>query len=192
MRQGSARKPRMARPAWILCLMMLSSAALSHAERVYVSGYREVLLRSGPSVEHRILAVLKTGNEMDVVSEDGDYNLVVLPDGRQGHVLKSFLTTEAPPLRRIEELTAKVEAQAAELAELRGRNTELQTDNETLAKTSSNDKRLLHRLQQESSDLQRDIRLRWFLAGAGVLLAGWVMGWTRLRLRRRARNRSFT
>ena len=192
MKQGRARKPRMAWPAWILSLMMLLSATLCHAERAYVSGHREIMLRSGPSVEHRILAVLQTGNEMDVVSEEGDYNLVVLPDGRQGYVLKSFLTTEAPPLRRIEELTAKVEAQATELAELRGRNTELAADNETLAKKNSTDQRLLRRLQQESSDLQRDIRLRWFLAGAGVLLAGWVMGWTRLRLRRRARTRSFT
>lgn len=192
MRNGRGRKRRMARPAWLLGLIVFSSTALCHAERLYVSGYREVLMRSGPSVEHRILAVLKTGNELEAVSEEGDYSLVVLPDGRQGYVLKSFLTAEAPPSRRIEELTAKVEAQAAELAELRGRNTELLTDNETLATKSSNDTRLLRRLQQESSDLQRDIRLRWFLAGAGVFLAGWLMGWTRLRLRRRARNRSFT
>ncbi len=188
MRRGRGLKPRI----WLLGLIVLSYAPLCHAERVYVSGYREIMLRSGPSVEHRILAVLKTGNELEAVSEEGEYSLVVLPDGRQGYALKSFLTEEAPPLRQIEELTAKVEAQAAELVELRGRNTELVTDNEALAKKSSNDKRLLRRLQQESSDLQRDIRLRWFLAGAGVLLAGWIMGWTRLRLRRRARTRSFT
>ncbi len=188
MRRGRSRKPCI----WLLGLIVLSSASLCHAEKAYVSGHREIMLRSGPSVEHRILAVLQTGNEMEAVSEEGEYSLVVLPDGRQGYVLKSFLTGEAPPLRMIEELTAKVESQATELAALRGRNTELLAANETLTKNSSNDNRVLRRLQQESSDLQRDIRLRWFLAGAGVLLAGWLMGWTRLRLRKKVRNRSFT
>ncbi len=189
-RAGSSRS--LIRPVWILVLMMLSSGVLCHAQRLYVSGHREIMLRSGPSVEHRILAVLQTGNHMEVVSEEGDYNLVVLPDGRQGYVLKSFLTDEAPPQRQVDELTAKVEAQAGELELLRNRNAELMADNDSLTKNNQSDKRVLRRLQQESSDLQRDIRLRWFVAGAGVLLTGWLLGWTRVRLRRRARSRSFT
>ncbi len=180
------------RPAWLLGLVMLLSGPLSHAQTVYVSGHREIMLRSGPSVAHRIIAALQTGNEMEVEGEEGEYSLVSLPDGRRGYVLKNFLTTEAPPQRRVEELTAKVEAQAAELEQLRGENLQLAADNDKLSKETVNDKRLLRRLRQESSNLQRDMRLWWFVAGAGVLLIGWLMGWTRVRLRRKARARSFT
>ncbi len=186
------RNRRTARPAWIVGLTVLLSGAFSHAETFYVSGHRELMLRTGPSVEHRIIAVLRTGNEMEVLGQEGDYNLVSLPDGRQGYVLKSFLTNEPPPQRRIEDLTAKVEAQAAELEQLRGENLQLVAANDKLAKDNQSDKRHLRRLQQESTDIQRDTRLLWFVAGAGVLLIGWLMGWTRVRLWRRARSRSFT
>lgn len=180
------------RRVWLIGLMMLLSGAFAHAETVYVSGYREIMLRTGPSVEHRIIAVLKTGNEMNAVGEEGEYNLVSLPDGRQGYVLKSFLTDEAPPQRQIELLTAKVESQATELEQLRGENVQLMANNDTLNKDNLSDRRVLRRLQQESTDLQRDMRLWWFVAGAGVLLIGWLMGWTRVRLRKKARARSFT
>ena len=186
------RTRRALRPVWIIIVTMFLSGGFSHAETFYVSGHRELMLRTGPSVEHRIIAVLKTGDEMKVLGQEGDYNQVSLPDGRQGYVLKSFLTNEAPPERRIEDLTAKVDAQAAELEQLRSENRHLMAANDKLAKDNQSDKRHLRRLQQESTDLQRDMRLWWFMAGAGVLLIGWLMGWTRVRLRRKARARSFT
>ena len=190
------RRPRptrdATRSAWIIGLLTLLCGGFSHAETFYVSGHRELMLRTGPSVEHRIIAVLKTGNEMEVLGQEGDYSQVSLPDGRQGYVLKSFLTNEPPPQRRIEDLTAKAEAQATELEQLRAENLRLMAANDKLAKDNLNDKRHLQRLQQESTDLQRDMRLLWFVAGAGVLLIGWLMGWTRVRLRRKARARSFT
>ena len=180
------------RPVWLIGLILLLSSAFSHAETLYVSGYREIMLRTGPSVEHRIIAVLKTGNAVEAVGTEGDYHLVSLPDGRQGYVLNSFLTNEAPPRRQIEDLTAKVEAQAAELDQLRGEHLQVMAENDKLNKDNQSDRRQLRRLQQESTDLQRDMRLAWFVAGAGVLLIGWLLGWTRLRLRRKARARSFT
>ena len=180
------------RPVWLIGLILLLSSAFSHAETLYVSGYREIMLRTGPSVQHRIIAVLKTGNAVEAVGTEGDYHLVSLPDGRQGYVLNSFLTNEAPPRRQIEDLTAKVEAQAAELDQLRGEHLQVMAENDKLNKDNQSDRRQLRRLQQESTDLQRDMRLAWFVAGAGVLLIGWLLGWTRLRLRRKARARSFT
>ncbi len=188
-RLGRTRSP--VRAVWLIGLMVLLSGASSHAQTLYVSGYREIMLRTGPSVEHRIIAVLTTGNELEVIREDNDYNLVSLPDGRQGYVLKSFLTNEAPPRRQIAELTAKLEAQATELEHLRGEHARLMAANDKLHTDYQSDKRLLRRLQQESTDLKRDMRLWWFVAGAGVLLTGWLMGWTRVRLRRRARSRGF-
>ena len=180
------------RRAGLAGLLLLLSGALCHAQTVYVNGYREVMLRSGPSVEHRIIAVLRTGNDMEVLGEDGDYNLISLPDGRQGYVLKSFLTEEAPPERRVEDLSATVQTQAAELEDLRARNQRLTARTETLVEELQRSRGTLERIQRESSSLERDTRLWWFGAGAGVLLLGWIMGMTRLRLRRKARARSFT
>lgn len=188
-RLGRTRSP--VRAVWLMGLMLLWSGASAHAQTLYVSGYREIMLRTGPSVEHRIIAVLRTGNELEVIREENDYSLVSLPDGRQGYVLKSFLTNEAPPRRQIEELTARLEAQAMELDQLRGEHARLMAASDKLNTDYQSDKRLLQQFRQESTDLQRDMRLWWFLAGAGVLLTGWLMGWTRVRLRKKTRPRSF-
>lgn len=136
--------------------------------------------------------MLKTGNRMEAQGEEGNFQLVVLPDGRQGYVLKNFLTTEAPPRRRVQQLTAKVESQAAELGRLRSENLQLKADNERLTGDNLSNERQLRQLRQERADHRQDVRLWWFVAGAGVLLTGWLMGWTRVRLRRKARGRSFT
>lgn len=173
-------------------LALLSWGVPGHAETVYVSGYREVMLRSGPSVEHRILALLKTGNRMEAQGGEGNYRLVTLPDGRQGYVLRNFLTADAPPQRRVEQLTARVESQEAELGKLRSENSQLKADNERLTNDNLGHKRQLQQFRQDNADRQHDMRLRWFVAGAGVLLTGWLMGWTRVRLRKKARARSFT
>lgn len=186
------KAPVTVRRLGLAALWMLAFSAVCHAQPAYISGYREVMLRTGPSVEHRILAVLRTGNEMEILGEDGDYNLVSLPDGRQGYVLKSFLTNEAPPERRLEELTETVATQAADLERLRNENRTLMARNDKLAEDHEGDRRLLQRLQQESANLERDERMWWFVSGAGVLLVGWLMGMTRVRLRRKARARSFT
>lgn len=191
MNHGRARTRNAVRKGWLTGLALLSWGVLGHAETVYVSGHREVMLRSGPSVEHRILAVLETGNRMETQGEEGDYQLVTLPDGRQGYVLKSFLTTEAPPRRRVQHLAAKVESQEAELGRLRSENLQLKADNERLTSDNLSNERQLRRLRQERADHRQDVRLWWFVAGAGVLLTGWLMGWTRVRLRRKARGRSF-
>ncbi len=184
--------PATVRRVGLAAFWILAFSTLCHAQPAYISGYREVMLRTGPSVEHRILAVLRTGNELEIIGEDADYNFVSLPDGRQGYVLKSFLTTEAPPQRRLEELNEMVETQAAELEQLRNENQDLMARNDKLANDNEGDRRLLQRLQQERANIQRDERVWWFISGAGVLLVGWLMGMTRVRLRRKVRARSFT
>ncbi len=186
------RAPATVRCLWLAALWTFALTGLCHAQSAYVSGYREVMLRTGPSVGHRILAVLKTGNEMRILGEEGEYNRVSLPDGRQGYVLKNFLTNEAPPERRLEELSERVEVQAAELERLRDENRNLTERNDKLANDHEGDRRLLQRLQREAANFERDERLWWFISGAGVLLIGWLLGMTRVRLRRKARTRSFT
>ncbi len=193
---GDHREPGrirgLARAGWLMSLGMFLSAGLAHPETVYVSGYREVMVRTGPTVRHRIIAVLKTGNPMQTLGQEGDYDQVSLPDGRQGYVLRSFLTREPPLQRQVEELNAKVETQATELEQLRGENQRLMATHDKLTEDHLSDRQRLRQLQQESNTIQRDMRLWWFVTGAGVLFIGWLMGWTRVRLWRKARFRSFT
>ncbi len=171
----------------LLCGLLLSLLpSLTQAKDFYVSGYREIRVRTGPGEENKAFATLKTGQKMQRVNQEGDYYLVKIPDGRRGYVLKKNLTDKAPPEYRLSELEAKVKQQANEIEQLRQENNglieaaDVQTNRETEVKTQ------LEHLQAERNNIQRDRNLIWFLAGAGVLLVGWLIGW-RFKLRGKSR-----
>ena len=160
-----------------------------HAQNLYVSGYRELMLRTGPSRENKIIAVLKTGKAVELIAAGEDYYLVALPDGRQGYVLKDYVTEQAPAEYRVQILEKKVSQQAQELEHLREDNARLQSVYEETQHSAIDKDTLLQRVTAERDQLRGDTSVSTFLAGAGVLLIGWLLGWTRLRLRRKVRRR---
>ena len=171
-------------------VLVLCLPVFCHAQDLYVSGYRELMMRTGPSRENKIIAVLKTGKALTLIREAGDdYYLVALPDGRQGYVLKGYITEQAPAEHRVQILEKKVSQQAQELKRLRGENARLQTAYEETQRSTTDRDTLLQSVTAERDQLQGDTSVSTFLAGAGVLLIGWLLGWTRLRLRRKVRRR---
>ena len=159
----------------------------SQAETLYVSGHREIMLRTGPSGQHKILAVLKTGDSMTQLETNGNYYRVSLPNGQSGYVLKTFVAAEPPPEHRMQQLEQRVKAQTEQLQELRYENAQLRETNAQIERDASGREQLLRELEQERAAFRRSNNLWWFLAGAGVLLVGWLMGWTRFRGRRARR-----
>src|SRR5881397_3995435 len=120
----------------LLCALCLFPSVVL-GKSLYVSGYREIMLRTGPSLQHKILAILKTGQEVSLTSEEGDYYIVALPNGTKGYVLKTYLTDQVPAAtrlqelepqtqQRIKELEAKTQEQEKELAALREERTQLE------------------------------------------------------------------
>jgi SH3 domain protein len=159
---------------------------LTQAKDFYVSGYREIEIRTGPGEQNNAFATLKTGQKMQRVSQEGDYYLVKIPDGRRGYVLKKNLTDKAPPEYQLSELEAKVKQQAQEIKQLRQENNGLIEAADVQANREAEVKTELEQLQADRSNIQHDRNLTWFLAGAGVLLVGWLIGW-RFKLRSKSR-----
>lgn len=158
-----------------------------YAATLYVSDYREIMLRAGPSGKHKILAVLKTGDEMKRLGVQGDYYRVSLPDGKRGYVLKAFVADEPPPQLSLRKLEQRVRSQTEQLEALRRENAQLKEVSGKFEKDASAQSGRLKQLEQERAELRRDDNIWWFLAGAGVLLIGWLLGWTRLGGRTRRR-----
>jgi len=171
--------------ALVLCLPVFC-----HAQNLYVSGYRELMMRTGPSRENKIIAVLKTGKALTLIREAGDdYYLVALPDGRQGYVLKGYVTEQVPAEHRVQILEKKVSQQAQELGRLREESVRMQSAYEETQHSAIDRDTLLQSVTAERDQLRGDTSVSTFIAGAGVLLIGWLLGWTRLRLRRKVRRR---
>jgi SH3 domain protein len=133
----------------ILCLF----ATTIQAETMYISDYLRITLRSGPSAENKILAVLESGQIVDVIKKGDEWSQVKIPNGKQGWALSRYLSPEPTHGLRLESLENKhknLMAQAAALIEennsLKAENKEFKTQFETaqqqLQKTSTEFKTL--------------------------------------------------
>ncbi len=217
--------------ATALLLVMTAAAAAPTVQ--YISDRLELPLRSGQSVQHRILRMLPSGTSLDVLqtSKDTGYSQVRARDGTVGWVLTRFLMQTPSARERLaaaEQKIAKREienarlkkrgialgsragAQARRLAKLKqdqqtltaeierirrtaGSALALERENKDLKAQTLAQGRELQALHQENETIKDRSKRDWFLAGAGVLVIGLLLGLIlpRLRLRRRGSWDSF-
>ena len=109
---------------------------------------------------------------------EGDYYLVTLPDGREGYILKGYVTEQIPPAHQVRLLEDQVAKQNQELARLREENTLLQATQEAIQQNKAE-----YTAQIQNPDAGSGInsgvtlRYRVFLPGQAVLLllaGSWV------------------
>lgn len=165
-----------------LGLLLALLPGRSAAQELYVSDYREVPVWLSASPDSEVFATLKTGDAVQRIHQEGEYYLAVLPNGRRGYVLRRDVTQDAPAAVRLQRLEAEVEQQREEIAQLRQKNNELTTATTTQTDREARLKTELEQLKSERSETEHRRNLSWFLAGAGVLLTGWLIGW-RFKLR---------
>jgi SH3 domain protein len=171
----------------LLCVVFLFPA-LAFGKLLYVrENTKEVLVRTGPSTDNKIISVLKSGQEVALVAEEEDYYLVTTPGGSRGYVLKYQMTDQSPAEKRlqefeqrtqqkIKELEDQTQTQEKELVTLREERQKLEA-----ARKQADEKALQHadmvaQLQAQQSVRENEEAIHWFLAGAGVLLTGVLFG----------------
>lgn len=170
-----------------LCMLILFPT-VGLGKSLYVKDTSEALLRTGPSLSNKILVILKPGQEVSLVREEGDYYVVATPNGTQGYVLKYLMTDQSSTevrlqelkqktQQRIRELETRTQEQEKELATLREEQGRLEDAKKQAEVMASRQAELVSQLQKQQSRAQSREAIRWFLAGAGVLLTGMILGW---------------
>jgi SH3 domain protein len=206
----------------LVLLFCLFSASV-YGETMYVSDILKLTLRTGPSIENKIIAVIESGQMMEVIQYGDEWSKVRLPSGKEGWVLSRYLTTDETnniKLERLEAMHNNLTIQAAELLEennrLKTENTRLSAEFEAgqkeLVKTKSDYEALkaesaefltlkanynraasqlaeqtarAKQLEEQLSSLEMNTYIKWFLAGSGVLIIGFLIGFSTKRQRRR-------
>ena len=206
---------------WVLLLCLFSAAA--YGETMYVSDVLKLTLRTGPSIENKIISVINSGQMMEVIKFGQEWSRVQLPNGKEGWVLSRYLTSDETNNIKLERLEAKhnnLMIQAAELLEENNRlkaennrlSSEFDVNQKQLIKTQSDYKALeadaaeflalktnyeraasqlaeqtarSEKLEKQLSSLERNTYIKWFLAGSGVLVVGFLIGFSTKRQRRR-------
>jgi SH3 domain protein len=181
----------------ILCFWGWVSVAA--AQEVYVSGITKITMRTGPGIEHKIVAMLETGTRLDILEYKSDWSLVQMDNQKQGWVLTRFLTEEKPLTFLVEKLRKENERLTSALEKSEKHNQVLAEKNTTLTdiekkyqelKQASadfiklNEKyRALVQLSEEQAQqislLKENLNnesILWFLSGAGVFIVGLILG----------------
>lgn len=206
-----------------LWLLLCLSATAVGAETMYVSDMVKLTLRTGPSTENKILAVIESGQQLVILESGAEWSRVQLPSGKEGWVLSRYLTADETNNVKLERLQVQHKNLTAQAAELLEENTKLKAENkELLAKLEDTQKQMVkartdyetlkteaaeflelkskhaaaasqlaeqtarvQKLEEQLTQLQMNSYIKWFLAGSGVLLIGFLIGFSSKRQRRR-------
>jgi SH3 domain protein len=198
---------------WVT-LVFLAVSPQALAETLYVSDHLKVTVRTGKGYDHRIIAVVESGQQVEVLKEEGQWALVRLPDDKQGWLLHRYLAREQIHAVKLAQLEVKHNNLVKQAADMLEENEQLQAANRNMEQTIAGQREDLEELRRsftsfksEAADyvkikksyermqeqhqgqqdklaaleaelerIQKSRMLWWFLAGAGVLLLGFMLG----------------
>lgn len=143
----------------LLAIALLTSTSIM-AESAYISDELDIMVRSGKSAGHRIIATLKSGKKIDIIERDAEsgYTRVKLSETREGWVL-SRLLRKAPSAKSrlvtaeasLASLKSKFSKASKQLAQLNKQNGSLDSETNSLKKSNTSLSRELEQLRETSS-----------------------------------------
>ncbi len=183
----------------IISLWMVFFVSPLLAENIYVTGVTKITMRTGPGVEHKIVAMLKSGTKLKIVEYQKDWTQVETDQGKTGWVLSRFLTQEIPGALLVErlkkdnqDLMSKFEAveeenkaltvKNAALLQIEEKYKKLKQESADFLQLDAKYKKIMLEFEEQKSqietlknNLNNDGKL-WFLSGAGVFIVGLFLG----------------
>jgi len=198
----------------VIALLLTCVASLVSGATLYVAPATEVPIRTGRDNTKKIVAVLSDGTQVELLKEEDSWALVRTKGGKEGWMLRRYLTEMPPPemlvsslkrqnrvlrekYKRLEDefkkmsrsgtdCEKKLAACMSDKDSLRSRFERLKEDSADVIQTKKvlleTQKRLskanaqLIVLKQKVNSLETDSNVKWFVAGGGILLLGWLLG----------------
>ncbi len=183
----------------VLLFWLVLFAGTSFSEDMYVASVTEISLRTGPSVENKIIAMLKTGEKLEIVEYQKDWSQVRTAGGKSGWVLSRYITQKKPEVLLLEELNGKHQGLLSKIAQLEEENKamtvkiasmveiedkykKLQQDSADFLKLDAKYNELVRQNQTQKimiekleTNMESEPKL-WFLIGPGVFIVGLFFG----------------
>jgi len=208
----------------VFFIVLFATVAVVQAETMYIDDIIKITVRTGPGIDRKIVAMIKSGERVEVLKPEKEWSFVRITNGKEGWVLSRFLKSKEPDglvLDRYKKKHNVLKNQAVSLIEENKvykkennrLNSELKTNKEMSDKIKSSYEILkkesaeflelksnykktssklieqtekAEKLEEELTTLLLHQNIKWFLSGAGVLLLGFVIGFSTKRQRSRS------
>lgn len=121
----------------LVALALLLGAAGAQAATRYVNDVIKITMRTGPGINHKVIKMPQSGQQVNLLDTEGDWSYVRMPDGTDGWVLSRFLTEKVPNEIQLARLRNEQESLTRRLSELEAENERLKAENQTLAEQTA-------------------------------------------------------
>jgi len=144
------------------------------AETMYVSDIVKITLRTGPGADHRVIAMLHSGQELEVLKSENEWTQVQLTNGKQGWVLSSLLTSAKPKILLLDQTAEKNKALIAQVSDLMNKSIEMAEVNKKLEAELAQLKKKMQETGQSYETLQKEsseflaLRLKYKQSAQGL------------------------
>jgi SH3 domain protein len=191
----------------LVALWAVLSVCTAYAEDIYVTGITKITMRTGPGVDHKIVAMLRSGTKLEIVEYRKDWTQVRTLGGKTGWVLSRFLTPKVPDalvveklkkenqnlvrrLKALEDANKDLTLKNASLVQIEEKYNSLKKESADFLKLDAEYKKMLAlnndqkaRIRALENDLNNEPKL-WFLIGPGVFIVGVFFGLSSRRKKR--------
>lgn len=129
------------------------SAFTTQAQTRYVTDEFEIMMRTGPSIQNKIVRALKSGTRIEVLREDSGngHSHIKTAQGEIGYVLTRFLSPNQAAKSRVAYLERQLSTLRSKPGELQALLATSQEENQILI---SENTRLTSQLKQSNSELE--------------------------------------
>ncbi len=137
-----------------IVLVMICSSV--QAESMYVSEIIEITLRTGPGIDHKVIAMIKSGESLEVLEPGPEWTKVRLSNQKEGYVLSRFLTTKKPNEMLLRELNERYRLLEAKADRFRGDHQNQVSTIKSLQAELEQKEQLLARVTESYEKLRKD------------------------------------
>ncbi len=130
-----------------IVFLALFTAVSGWAENLYVKPSSEITMRRGKGTDFKIIAVLKDGTPVEMLAEVDDWAQVRLESGREGWVLRRYLSDSPPLGQQVELLQREKEVLTETTQTLKNRVDQLTTEKDEIE----------GRLSDEKAEVEREL-----------------------------------
>lgn len=181
----------------LFCLLSLGAFSqlpvLATEEAGYLNDSIKIMLRSGKGADYRIIAMPTLGQKITVLEKAEGWVKIRTENGTEGWVLSRFVGYEVPYRIRFETLNQEHQKNSRERSVIDQENARLAKENREMAQRLKTEvgemASKVEKLTRENRILRDEVSnrlIKWFLAGAGVLFFGLLIGYALKRERRKS------
>ena len=136
--------------------IMLIFTLSAQAESMYVTDVIKVDLRTGPSIGHKIIKMVESGEKIELIESGQDWSLVKLNDGKEGWILNRYMMSDETSKIKMVKLESEHSTLKAKVNSIFEENSELKTENKKLGSEFFDTKKELERIRIEYEALKAE------------------------------------